>query len=282
MKTPVILLTLLLLPGPTLFTQEEKTLPATPLTLLEGSSGIPTDPPTGTGPQPAQDTLRKGVDIPPPDFVQVDKEPVVKKRTEPHYPEVAMKAGIEGKVWVKLWINTEGKVQSAQILKSENVVLNDAALESARQWEFEPATIKGKPAAVWVSVPFMFKLADKKPDEPAGGSSQSMTATVLNILAGKPPANAGSIVDPQARFINGSQSHQLLPALGKHGEKSGFPNEGERSAAILQQYRAGGAPNLFAVVVRTDRKGEPPHFHTVLWQKPSEGDWKIVLWQTSR
>ncbi len=104
------------------------------------------------------DTLQKRSEQPPQDVVEVDKEPTIIKRKDPAYPELARKAGIEGKVWTKLWIDTDGKVRDAQVVKSDNEVLNQAALEAARQWVFTPAMKGTTPVAIWVSLPFQFKL----------------------------------------------------------------------------------------------------------------------------
>ena len=91
-----------------------------------------------------------------------DREPTVKKSVNPAYPEEAKAKGIEGKVYVSILVDTAGKVKEAKIVKSENEVFNTAALEAAKQWIFSPALKDGKPVEAWVTMPFMFKLADKK------------------------------------------------------------------------------------------------------------------------
>jgi len=35
-------------------------------------------------------------------------------------------------------------------------------LVAAKEYRFTPSEIKGKPVAVWVTIPFKFKLAEKK------------------------------------------------------------------------------------------------------------------------
>jgi protein TonB len=97
---------------------------------------------------------------PPPDFVPFEKPPAVLKRVEPVYPELARKAGIEGKVIVKVWIDKHGKVKDVVILKSTVEVLNQAAITAAKQWEFTPAMMKLGPVDVWSTLTFNFKLRD--------------------------------------------------------------------------------------------------------------------------
>jgi protein TonB len=101
-------------------------------------------------------------DAPPADFVPVEKEPVVIKKVEPKYPELAMRAGLEGKVWVKIWVDKEGKPRQVVVLKSDAEIFNEPAVEAAKQFLFTPAYMNNGPVAVWVSVPFKFKLADRK------------------------------------------------------------------------------------------------------------------------
>ncbi|MDZ7290866.1 MAG: energy transducer TonB [candidate division KSB1 bacterium] len=97
---------------------------------------------------------------PPPDFVPFEKPPAVIKRVEPTYPELARKAGIEGKVIVKVWIDKKGKVKEVQVLKGAVEILNEAAVAAAKQWEFTPAMMKLGPVDVWSTLTFNFSLKE--------------------------------------------------------------------------------------------------------------------------
>jgi protein TonB len=99
---------------------------------------------------------------PPADFVPYEKEPQIVKKVEPKYPELAMRAGLEGKVIVKIWVDKEGKVKQVVVLKSDAEIFNEPAIEAAKQFVFTPAYMNNGPVAVWVSFPFRFKLTDKK------------------------------------------------------------------------------------------------------------------------
>ncbi len=98
----------------------------------------------------------------PADFVAVEKEPVVVRKVEPKYPELAVRAGLEGKVWVKIWVDKEGRPKQVVILKSDAEIFNEAAVEAAKQFLFTPAYMNNGPVSVWVSLPFRFKLAERK------------------------------------------------------------------------------------------------------------------------
>jgi periplasmic protein TonB len=131
-------------------------------TQTEMSQVAPIGDASGAGDVAVQQDIRIDDDAPPADFVAVEKEPVVVKKVEPKYPELAMRAGLEGKVWVKIWVDKEGKAKQVVVLKSDAEIFNEPAVEAAKQFVFTPAYMNNGPVAVWVSVPFKFKLADKK------------------------------------------------------------------------------------------------------------------------
>ncbi len=137
-------------PGRTMATQEElRTLVEPPTELPGGGSG---GAPGDIGVEiPAEEQ-------PPPEVVPCDRFPEVVKRVVPSYPELALKAGITGRVWVKVWVDREGNVKRAVLAGEGNELFNDAALEAARGFVFTPGLMNGNPVAVWVSIPFTFKL----------------------------------------------------------------------------------------------------------------------------
>jgi TonB family protein len=131
-------------------------------TQAEMSQVSPIGDATGAGEVAIQQDIKIDDDAPPADFVAVEKEPVVVKRVEPKYPELAMRAGLEGKVWVKIWVDKEGKSKQVVVLKSDAEIFNEPAIDAARQFVFTPAYMNNGPVSVWVSVPFKFILKDKK------------------------------------------------------------------------------------------------------------------------
>ena len=97
-------------------------------------------------------------DVEPQPFLPVEQQPVLVRRVAPKYPELMLKAEIEGKVTVSIWIDKEGKPRQVRILKSDNELFNEAAMEAAKQFLFTPAYMNNGPVSVWVSVPFTFRL----------------------------------------------------------------------------------------------------------------------------
>ena len=130
---------------------------------------------------------------PPPDYVPYDRAPEPLKQVTPKYPELATRAGLEGTVWVKLWVDESGKVVEATAFKSDAEIFNEVAVDAAMQWIFKPALTKGKPVAVWVSVPFRFKLAGHPLETTTERSLGKMVLAESRIL-GMPEVLAISLI----------------------------------------------------------------------------------------
>jgi len=96
----------------------------------------------------------------PPAAVEYEQAPEMVQQFLPDYPNEAVKNKIEGMVWVSLWIDESGKVAEAKVTKTDNEILNQAAIDAGKRWLFKPAIAKGKPVAVWVTVPFRFTQND--------------------------------------------------------------------------------------------------------------------------
>ena len=76
------------------------------------------------------------------------------------YPEIARKAGIEGKVVLQLLISEEGKVLESKITESlGDNGCDKAAIEALRRIEWKPAIKDGKPIETRISIPVIFKLS---------------------------------------------------------------------------------------------------------------------------
>lgn len=75
-----------------------------------------------------------------------------------HYPEIAKRAGIEGRVYVKAFIDEDGNVAATEILKGVGTGLDQAAIKAIRETKFKPGMQNGNPVKVQVVVPIVFKL----------------------------------------------------------------------------------------------------------------------------
>ena len=86
------------------------------------------------------------------------------KKIEPVFPPIAKAARASGEVKVEVTIDKAGRVISARVL-SGHPLLRDAALTAARQWEFKPTIVSGKPAKVSGILTFKFVLDDGRKSE---------------------------------------------------------------------------------------------------------------------
>ncbi len=109
-----------------------------------------TEPPPPPPPAPAFEgpTLRVGEGIKPPTKIR-DVKPV--------YPPVAAEARVQGVVIVEVRIDEQGRVSDARILRSIPL-LDEAALDAVRQWEFTPTLMNGKPVPVIMTATVNFML----------------------------------------------------------------------------------------------------------------------------
>jgi protein TonB len=77
----------------------------------------------------------------------------------PTYPQAAREAGIEGTVFIRLRVSTEGELLEAKIERSSgHPILDDAALRWARTQKFIPARIGKTPVESEVIKPVRFFL----------------------------------------------------------------------------------------------------------------------------
>ncbi len=74
------------------------------------------------------------------------------------YPEIAKRAGVEGKVYVLAFVDESGSVTKAQIIKGIGAGCDEAALDAVKKTKFTPGKQRGKPVKVQVSIPILFKL----------------------------------------------------------------------------------------------------------------------------
>lgn len=74
------------------------------------------------------------------------------------YPEIAKRAGVQGKVTVKVIVNKLGKVENPIILKGIGAGCDEAAIAAIMKTKFKPGRQRGKPVNVEISIPVYFKL----------------------------------------------------------------------------------------------------------------------------
>ena len=74
----------------------------------------------------------------------------------PVLPEAARQAGIRGVVILEITIGTDGAIKDAKVLRSIPL-LDQAALDTVRQWRYEPTLLSGTPVPVIMTVTVNFQ-----------------------------------------------------------------------------------------------------------------------------
>lgn len=86
------------------------------------------------------------------------RNPVKTHHIDPVYPPIAQSARIQGIVIIEATLGIDGRVTNARILRSVPL-LDQAALDAVRQWEFTPTLLNGAPVPVIMTVTVNFTLS---------------------------------------------------------------------------------------------------------------------------
>jgi protein TonB len=109
--------------------------------------GLPDAPPPPPPPPPAQ-PVRVGGQI---------RAPTQIKKVQPTYPQIAQSARVSGVVILEATIGVDGKVKDVKVLRSIPL-LDQAAIDAVRQWEYTPTMLNNVPTPVIMTVTVTFTL----------------------------------------------------------------------------------------------------------------------------
>jgi len=117
------------------------------LSVIRAQRQQATAPGAGVG---SEAPLRVGGDI---------KEPKKTRDVKPVYPADAQAARVQGVVIIEAVIDREGNVADAKVLRSI-AMLDQAAVDAVRQWQFAPTLLNGVPVPIIMTVTVNFTLGD--------------------------------------------------------------------------------------------------------------------------
>lgn len=100
-------------------------------------------------------------------FLVVEKMPEIKGGLAAlmkhiKYPEIARKAGLEGRVYIQFLIDERGKVSNPVVVRGIGGGCDEAAIAAVMKITFTPGLQRGKPVKVKYSMPITFKLEKSK------------------------------------------------------------------------------------------------------------------------
>ncbi len=195
-----------------------------PLAALRAASPAPAAPGAAPAPQDPQQAVRVGGAI---------KEPIKIKHVNPVYPDIARSARVQGIVILEVMIDAAGFVSDARVLRPV-ALLDDAALDAVRQWQFTPTELNGQPVPVIMTVTVAFRL-----DE--GG----------NPLVAPPPAQRTVVADETAALRAQVAELQLRLAFAEQLAARGIPAPPQ---APPPTWNAGDPPLRIGGVIKEPKK----------------------------
>jgi TonB family protein len=103
----------------------------------------PLPPPPGPAPAPVAPKLTKA--------------PTITKKVDPTYPPDAQAAGLTGDVTLALDLDAAGHVTAVTVARGAGHGFDEAAAEAAKQMEFSPAEVDGKPSPIRIEYTVHFR-----------------------------------------------------------------------------------------------------------------------------
>lgn len=108
----------------------------------------------GSAPKPGVDATTQRAEV------GVKAVPDYLKNPEPPYPAAARRRHEEGVVLISVHVTAQGRAEKVEIKQSSGFpLLDEAALNAVRDWEFVPARIGSITFASEIEVPIHFKMA---------------------------------------------------------------------------------------------------------------------------
>lgn len=157
-------------------------------------------------------TGRTNVEIDPDnlEFYQVGVKPKPIYQEAPTYPNIARRAGLVGKVFLKFRVNIDGSVSDVTVLRGKEIFRN-AAINAILKSRFKPAEYEGRPVAVWMTQPMNFRLGKKQ------NTHESKSQTIeLGPLLVKVPKGQNDRATIQPQLILNTVSFDAADILNAH------------------------------------------------------------------
>jgi TonB family protein len=91
---------------------------------------------------------------------EADERARITKKPQPDYTREARRNGVQGFVTLKVLLAADGKVSRIRVIKGLAAGLTENAIRAACKIQFKPAMKDGRPASMWVTAEYAFRLAD--------------------------------------------------------------------------------------------------------------------------
>jgi TonB family protein len=91
---------------------------------------------------------------------EVDTRLVITAKPRPSYTKEARRNGVQGFVTLRVLFSGAGKIARVRVLKGLRAGLTENGIRAACKMEFKPAMKDGQPVGQWLTVEYVFRLAD--------------------------------------------------------------------------------------------------------------------------
>jgi len=159
--------------------------------------------------------------------------PKLVKSVAPVYPEIARQSKVQGVVVLEATTDIYGRVAMVKVVRSIPL-LDQAAIDAVRQWQYEPAIIDGQPKQVTFTVTVQFTLDEGK------GAAGVTGGVVGGVLGGVEGGVQGGVAGGVAGGVQGGIA-KTVGALDIQAEKE-FEGDAVRAVGDVKP------PKLLKVV----------------------------------
>ena len=130
---------------------------------LNLDASLDLDAPIESAPPPPPPSEEEEEEVEPEIFVIVEQMPELQGglaaiQSKVVYPEIARKAGVEGRVIVQFVVNEQGRVENPTVVRGIGAGCDEAAVSAVMQARFSPGMQRGQPVKVKMSLPITFRL----------------------------------------------------------------------------------------------------------------------------
>ena len=91
---------------------------------------------------------------------EVDTRLVITAKPKPAYTREARRLGVQGFVTLRVLFSSRANIGRVKVVKGLRAGLTENAIRAACRMEFKPAMRQGRPMGQWLTVEYVFRLAD--------------------------------------------------------------------------------------------------------------------------
>ncbi|MDR9364365.1 MAG: M56 family metallopeptidase [Balneolaceae bacterium] len=100
------------------------------------------------------------------------------------YPELAKKAGVQGRVYIRFIVNKNGNVENAEVIRGIGSGADEEALRVVSEAKFTPGMQDGNPVRVQYAIPVFFRLGTDSENSSSTSGKVHTTADEMPKLKG--------------------------------------------------------------------------------------------------